>query len=384
MHGYGKLAMPHAQYRGQFKLDKMHGRGVHVHADGKKLTGDFAKGACTGFAVIHFANGDVYRGKVYDGLPHGLGARYSPDGSVCEQGTFIHNQFAQPPRLPSTTTSFDSAERAAAAAVGAAEAARQAAAAVDALRPTPGAKQQRMTIGEVAQYVGETNGPKSAHGYGVCRSAFQIQSGRWSNGSLQLGRIMVNTPGSPAWEYRGELQNDRLHGVGVLTLTGRGGGASDGRWKYEGEMRNMQTQGHGVRTWISSGRKHAGAWRADKPHGFGIAYKADGSVGQKGWWQDGRFMGAKPPAGVAAAHAAARPPIASAAPSSAAAASAAQAAPGGPVIAAAAASSAALAVGVGEKQCAGCGVVKAKKRDFSATQGQKPGGKCKECVGGGS
>jgi hypothetical protein len=36
---------------------------------------------------------------------------------------------------------------------------------------------------------------------------------------------------------------------------------------------------------------------------------------------------------------------------------------------------------VGEKQCAGCGSVKSKKRDFSATQGQKPNGKCKECVG---
>lgn len=74
--------------------------------------------------------------------------------------------------------------------------------------------------------------------------------------------------------YDGEMEADRLHGIGTLKR-------SDGGC-YRGEWRDGERHGQGTYRW-AIGHRYEGAWQNDRPHGYGVAAYADGDVIEGDW-----------------------------------------------------------------------------------------------------
>lgn len=56
----------HSKYEGQFKADKMHGKGRKIYANGEYYVGDFANDMANGYGVFRDLNGGRYEGQWKD------------------------------------------------------------------------------------------------------------------------------------------------------------------------------------------------------------------------------------------------------------------------------------------------------------------------------
>jgi len=60
-------------YSGQWKDNKMHGRGVFTWPDGKKYEGEYLNDQRDGFGIFWWSDGRKYVGYWKEGKQHGLG-----------------------------------------------------------------------------------------------------------------------------------------------------------------------------------------------------------------------------------------------------------------------------------------------------------------------
>lgn len=108
----------------------------------------------------------------------------------------------------------------------------------------------------------------------------------WADGRIYDGEFHRNQRhgyGSYTWpdgaSYIGEFVDGQRHGQGCYRF-------NDGS-VYKGEWLNGKYDGMGECVW-SSGRKYHGEWRAGKAQGYGVEWRADGTVRHRGDWKNDR------------------------------------------------------------------------------------------------
>ena len=91
--GYGVLIWADgSRYEGQFKRNKIHGRGKVTFFNGDWYDGNFVNGKKTGQGKYMFVDGRNYDGAWLNDMQHGQGSFTYSDGSVCT-GMWSENHF---------------------------------------------------------------------------------------------------------------------------------------------------------------------------------------------------------------------------------------------------------------------------------------------------
>lgn len=114
-------------------------------------------------------------------------------------------------------------------------------------------------------------------------------------------------------EYRGQIQDGKPHGHGVLTqekdgdqyeghfdagkFDGKGVASYDQLDMYDGEWKDGKYHGHGVRSYDYGSSRYDGQWQDGKKHGYGIYSYADGTM-KCGQWEQDELMAELPHADV--------------------------------------------------------------------------------------
>ena len=82
--GHGKLSfLDGSFYRGNFKDDQMHGKGIYVDAtDGSQYDGEWYKNLRQGQGALIDTLGNIYNGEFWANMRHGHGTVHNVDGSV--------------------------------------------------------------------------------------------------------------------------------------------------------------------------------------------------------------------------------------------------------------------------------------------------------------
>ena len=83
--GLGELYTNRIHYIGEFKSDKLDGKGIiEFLKEGHKYEGDFKNNEINGRGVFQWKNGDVYEGDMTDGKMNGVGIYRYADGQIYE------------------------------------------------------------------------------------------------------------------------------------------------------------------------------------------------------------------------------------------------------------------------------------------------------------
>ena len=83
--GLGELYTNRIHYIGEFKADKLDGKGIiEFLKEGHKYEGDFKNNEINGRGVFQWKNGDVYEGDMTDGKMNGVGIYRYADGQIYE------------------------------------------------------------------------------------------------------------------------------------------------------------------------------------------------------------------------------------------------------------------------------------------------------------
>ena len=91
-HGRGTYTFANKKYVGEFRDGEYHGQGTFTFADGLKYVGEFKDGIYNGQGTFTFADGKKYVGEFMGGKYHGQGTFTLADGSV-KEGIFEHGRF---------------------------------------------------------------------------------------------------------------------------------------------------------------------------------------------------------------------------------------------------------------------------------------------------
>lgn len=102
--------------------------------------------------------------------------------------------------------------------------------------------------------------------------------GTFSKGLKNGKGIYIRSNGD---RYTGQYRNDKFEGKGIYVFA-----TGD---KYEGEYKDDKFNGKGTYTY-STGRKYVGEFKDGNFHGNGVIYKADGTVENKGRWENDKFV----------------------------------------------------------------------------------------------
>ena len=78
------------RYEGQYKDNKMNGKGIYTSANGDRYEGEW-KGDKKSKGIMTWTNGDRYEGQYKDGKRHGQGVYIKADGERYE-GTWKHGE----------------------------------------------------------------------------------------------------------------------------------------------------------------------------------------------------------------------------------------------------------------------------------------------------
>lgn len=81
--GFGVIAFAGSgnRYRGEWKADQMHGKGVYAFASGKTYTGDLVQNKFTGQGVMRWPDGTEIAGGFKNDEAHGIATKTWADGS---------------------------------------------------------------------------------------------------------------------------------------------------------------------------------------------------------------------------------------------------------------------------------------------------------------
>jgi len=228
MHGRGVYIWAEgARYEGEYKEDKKNGRGVQTWPSGARYEGEYVDSMQTGYGLMTWADGRRYEGYWVNSKCTGFGILTHKDGRRYE-GEYVNDKMQG---------------------------------------------HGVYTWANGAKYDGEYKDNKK-NGRGVHT---------WPDGSMYEGQYldgMQTGQGYMAWGdgrvYRGAWLQSKCTGYGVLTH-------ADGR-RYEGYYVKDKMHGHGVYTW-PDGRKYNGEYKNNLKHGNGIWTWPDG-VMLEGQWAD--------------------------------------------------------------------------------------------------
>lgn len=145
--------------------------------------------------------------------------------------------------------------------------------------------------------------------YGLYEGEFSAQDRSRSESRNGFGILTLTGDESVASRYRGQWLNNKLSGVGIFEYAINKNN-DDKKLRYEGDFFDGNFKGFGVTTWRNK-KTHAGAYEESrpngpgvyvypdgrkyegefkiKPHGIGVLWNADGSLGQVGRWKDGEL-----------------------------------------------------------------------------------------------
>eukprot|EP00918_Siedleckia_nematoides_P107420 GHVU01234285.1.p1 GENE.GHVU01234285.1~~GHVU01234285.1.p1 ORF type:complete len:158 (+),score=27.43 GHVU01234285.1:43-474(+) len=96
--------------------------------------------------------------------------------------------------------------------------------------------------------------------------------------------------GGTGYEYRGQVRDNKPHGLGVAKRL-----PPDGTVYYEGEWQNGYRHGLGVNRFGDGKIAYAGQRKGDRWHGLGVKWNSDGKEDYAGWWNIGERSQTPPP-----------------------------------------------------------------------------------------
>lgn len=73
-------------YKGEWKDNQRHGKGVYTWKDGERYEGAFENDQRTGFGSYNWSSGERYEGNWVNNRRQGTGTLYDPDGNISYQG----------------------------------------------------------------------------------------------------------------------------------------------------------------------------------------------------------------------------------------------------------------------------------------------------------
>lgn len=246
-------------YKGYWKDNTFHGKGVKTYGDGGKYDGNWLNGKQQGQGVQIWANGDKYDGNWVNNQRTGKGNYYWADGGRYEGGWQNGQRHGY----------------------------------------------GKMTWGK-GQYEGHRyegdwqNDRRTGKGIYYWADGGQYE-GDWQNGQQQGYGKYTYANGE---RYEGDFANGKRHGKGTYYITGgtiyEGGfvnGSYSGKgtmtWtdgaKYVGDFTNGGRTGQGTYTW-ADGARYEGSWQNGQRHGYGKHAYANGAI-EEGQWENNVFKG---------------------------------------------------------------------------------------------
>jgi hypothetical protein len=284
--GYGVLTYRNGDCaEGRWKDGELHGLGSYRWADdAEHYAGGWERGLRSDYGVARWPNsGKRYEGSWRNNHRHGPGVLYNSDGSIDKSGNWLGGAFlgSTPVRIvmPSATPA-----NAASTALAAARAAHEAAALFAQEAPqTPDAAQHSpvLSMHSLSSYVGERVAGKP-HGWGV----LTLPDGARFHGQFEAG--LMHGRGCHIFAdgrtLTGTWKRNHTDGVAVLQYPDHS--------RYEGAICGTLAHGYGVLVWPDQRGRYIGTFEADKPCGFGMALRADGSLEAQGMWHDGQLVAA--------------------------------------------------------------------------------------------
>lgn len=208
-----------------------------TYPDGGLYKGKILNCKPNGIGVFNLANGDRYEGEVRNGKYHGKGTYNGTDGDHYE-GEWENGRLIKGKGI--------------------------------------------LIYKDKARYEGEfkprLNGsPKGVYHEGFGKMTYPKESnkksyeGQWKGGVFDGKGKIVWANGHT---YEGDFKEGKYYGKGVYIW-------SNGN-RYEGEFKNDSFNGKGVLIW-SDGDRYEGEWINDKPHGFGIFTSSNGKRQYQNW-----------------------------------------------------------------------------------------------------
>lgn len=79
-------------YKGVWKGNKRHGKGVYTWKDGERYEGAFENDKRTGFGSYSWSSGERYEGNWLNNKRHGIGTLYDRDGNISYQGEWENDK----------------------------------------------------------------------------------------------------------------------------------------------------------------------------------------------------------------------------------------------------------------------------------------------------
>tara|TARA_B110001452_G_C15230198_1_gene426192 strand:+ start:130 stop:2079 length:1950 start_codon:yes stop_codon:yes gene_type:complete len=266
------------KYVGEWKKSRKHGQGTFTWANGNKLVGEWMGYRRNTIGTFTWVNGDEYVGEFESDsyIREGPGTftwadgkrEYSIGNETYSDGKEYTGSFLSAPTCGISTSKVANYNYVQIAST-------------NALRKVLYGK-GKLTTSNGVVYEGEWSHVKiyreGAEG-GFMEEKHYLKNGRNGPNSFKYpgpSRLISGT------KYKGNLQNSRKHGQGVLTTL-------DGRTLYNGEWKDDKMHGQGIKNWVN-GDKYQGEWKDDKMHGQGTKTYTSGSK-YVGEWKDSRYNG---------------------------------------------------------------------------------------------
>ena len=71
------------RYEGEWRANKMHGRGIFTWPDGRRYNGEYFEDKKKGYGEFEWPDGRCYRGEWVNGKQHGKGTLVTTSGDGC-------------------------------------------------------------------------------------------------------------------------------------------------------------------------------------------------------------------------------------------------------------------------------------------------------------
>lgn len=241
---------------GQWKNGLPHGRGKIYFPNGSLFEGEFVAGQFQNGGRLIDSEGNVYEGEYKNNLSHGKGLKLYSDGSQYEGEWFEDKKHGV-----GFETLWDGSKY-----EGKYEHGKK-----------NGKGMMKYSNGDV--YEGEFY-INMLHGLGVYQYHNNAKySGEWKN-NKKNGKGVFSFPNGN--KYDGEWRDDKMKGKGVYIWANGD--------KYEGEYSDSKRNGKGIFIFSSDGKKYEGEWHNDIKNGYGEFSWPTGNR-YKGEYQDDKIQG---------------------------------------------------------------------------------------------
>jgi hypothetical protein len=300
---YGVMCFAYGErYEGNWRRNAIYGEGTFYLQSGRAYAEYYSQGRGTFYGHLTDGDGNIYRGELLGGLPHGSGKLFYPDFTLKYEGSWVNGKMHG---YGIETLRMCSRER------------------------NEGQWYQGLHTGQVVSpgehYEGNwESGLK--HGLGTWRHMGEEYTGSWHSNNKQGRGIYTWSNGD---SYEGSWCMNKRTGYGTMkyhtgevyvgswtinmrsgegSLTCPDGSVWTGTWRgdrfysneqltlangdlYEGELINKVPNGTGTLTCAATGAKYEGKWAYGRRHGKGTFKTLNGEWCYQGDWKADRREG---------------------------------------------------------------------------------------------